>query len=96
MELGDPTSSVLYSGAQSLVSNSAQVSTDKQIAKVLGIADLRHLDGLTAGSLRLWAATRHITDPYTLDAGAAAAGTEPLTLHRHVTQQGDRGLRRSS
>ena len=92
----DPTLSVLYSGAQSLVSNSAQVSTDKQIAKVLGIADLSDLDGLTAGSLRLWAATRHITDLYTLDAGAAAAGIEPLTLHRHVTQQGDRGLRRSS
>ena len=41
VRLVDPTSSVLYSGAQSLVSNGAQVSTDKQIAKVLGIADLR-------------------------------------------------------
>ena len=90
----DPASSVVYAGAKSLLSNSAQVSTDRQIAKVLEIADLRHLEGLTAGSLRLWAATRHVTDLSTLVAGAAAADVDPLTLHRHITQQGDRALLR--
>ena len=92
----DPSASILYNGAQTLDSLSAQASADKQVRKALEIADLVREVGLSAGSLRLWAAARHVTTFASLEAGAAAAGIEPLTLLRQITQQGDRGFRRCS
>lgn len=92
----DPNASVLYNGAQTLDSLSAQVSADKQVRKALQIADLDREVGLSAGSLRMWAAARHITTFAALETGAATAGIEPLTLLRQITQQGDRGFRRCS
>ena len=90
----DRGASVLYTGAQALDSLSAQVSADKQVRKALQIADLTRETGLSAGSLRMWAAARHITTFAGLETGAATAGIEPLTLLRQITQQGDRGFRR--
>ncbi|MGB8650069.1 MAG: hypothetical protein WCD35_05345 [Mycobacteriales bacterium] len=84
--------SVLYSGNQPLTSRSAQVCADQAIARAFEIADLRHENDITAGSLRLWAAARHVTTLATLPEGAAVAGVDPLTLHRQITQQGDRRL----
>lgn len=91
-----PDSSVLYSGQQALTSDSAQISADQQVRKAFQIADLNREAGLTAGSLRMWAAARLVTDFPSLADGAEAAGVDPLTLHRQVTQQGERGLRLSS
>jgi hypothetical protein len=90
-----PEASVLYRGDQELTSNSAGISTDQQVRKALQIADLRREPGLTVGSLRLWAAARLVTDVPTLVQGAAVAGVDPLTLHRQITQQGERALRLS-
>lgn len=89
-------SSVLYTGKQQLGSYSAQVSADQQVRKALEIADLRREPGLSAGSLRLWAAARHVSTFPELEAGATLAGIEPLTLHRQITQQGERSLQRSA
>lgn len=89
-------SSVLYNGKQQLDSYSAQVSADQQVRKALEIADLRREPGLSAGSLRLWAAARHVTTFAQMETGATLAGIEPLTLHRQITQQGERGLQRSA
>ena len=88
----DPSASMLYSGSQALTSNSAQVGTDQQVRKALAIADLENIPGLTAGSLRLWAACHTVTDYPSLQTAAAKAGVEPLTLHRQVSHLGERGL----
>ena len=85
----DPGASMLYGGNQMLTSNTAQACTDRQIAKAMDLADLRDQPGLTAGSLRLWAAARNITTLATLIEGAALAGVDPLTLRRHLTAPGD-------
>jgi hypothetical protein len=92
----DPQGSVLYGGNDELTSNTAQVCVDQQVRKALQIADLRREPGLTAGSLRLWAGCRRVTDFASLAVGAEIAGVDPLTLHRQVTRQGERGLRRNS
>lgn len=78
--------SVLYTGRQPLVGNSAQVSADRQIRKALDLADLSSDPTLTAGSLRLWAATRHLTDWNALPHGAQILGVDPHTLNRWLRQ----------
>jgi hypothetical protein len=89
-----PTTSVLYTGKQALDSNSAHASVDQQIRKAVAIADLGHETGFSAGSLRLWAAARHVTCFATLVDGASIAGIDPFTLHRHITRSRSRGLAR--
>ena len=89
----DPGASVLYGGNQMLISNTAQACADRQIAKAMELADLRDQPGLTAGSLRLWAAARNITTLATLIEGAALAGVDPLTLRRHLTAPGEKPWR---
>lgn len=54
-----------------------------------GLSDTR---GLSAGSLRLWAATKDATDPGTAAAGARRAGIRFATLHRQVHQLGERAF----
>lgn len=80
------TASVLYTGRQPLVGNSAQVSADCQIRKAFDIADLTGDPTLSAGSLRLWAAARHVTGWASLPLGAQILGVEPMTLHRWLSQ----------
>ncbi len=80
------TASVLYSGRQPLIGNSAQAGTDRQIRKAFDIADLTGDPTLSAGSLRLWAAARHVTGWDTLPHGAQILGVEPMTLHRWMSQ----------
>jgi hypothetical protein len=50
--------------------------------------------GFSAGSLRLWAAARHVTGFATLIDGASIAGIDPFTLHRHITRSRSGGLAR--
>ena len=85
-----PTTSVLYTGKQALDSNSAHAAVDQQIRKAVTIADLGRETGFSAGSLRLWAAARHVTGFATLINGATVAGIDPFTLHRKVTRPGRR------
>ena len=91
----DDADAIIYTGSQSLDSASARAATDQQIRKATTIADLTREVGFTAGSLRLWAAARHVTGFDTLITGAGIAGVDCLTLHRLITQQGGRGLQRS-
>jgi hypothetical protein len=84
--------SVLYAGTQALDSNSAHAAVDQQIRKAVTIADLGRETGFSAGSLRLWAAARHVTEFATLITGANIAGIDPFTLHRRVTRSGALGL----
>ncbi len=88
----DEHASILYGGNQALTSNSAQIGVDRQVRNALQIADLDSITGLTAGSLRLWAACAEVTDYPGLQAGARRAGTQPLTLHRQVAHLGERAL----
>ncbi|SDF60307.1 hypothetical protein SAMN05660662_2675 [Blastococcus aurantiacus] len=83
--------SVLYTGAQALDSNSAHAAVDQQVRKAFTIADLGRELGLSAGSLRLWAAARHVTEFATLITGANITGIDPFTLHRRVTRSGAPG-----
>lgn len=81
-----PTTSVLYTGKQALDSNSAHAGVDQQIRKAVTIADLSREPGFSAGSLRLWAAARHVTEFASLITGANIAGIDSFTLHRKVTR----------
>ena len=81
-----PATSVLYTGKQALDSNSAHAGVDQQIRKAVAIADLGRETGFSAGSLRLWAAARHVTEFATLIDGADIAGINPFVLHRQVTR----------
>lgn len=85
-----PEDSMLYSGHQSLTSNSAGVSVDQQVRKALTRAGLANSRGLTAGSLRLWGAIKQATDAASVHAGAQRAGIRFATLHRLIHQLGDR------
>ncbi|MGZ4567467.1 MAG: hypothetical protein ACXVFZ_11805, partial [Blastococcus sp.] len=78
--------SVIYTGGQALDSPSARVAADQQIGKAVTIADLNRELGFSAGSLRLWAAARHVTGFANLLGAAAIAGIDPLVLHRQVTR----------
>jgi hypothetical protein len=80
------TSSVIYTGKQTLDSNSAHAGADQQVRKAFVIADLGRELGFSAGSLRLWAAARHVAGFATLITGATIAGIDPFTLHRLVTR----------
>jgi hypothetical protein len=86
--------SVLYTGKQALDSNSAHADVDQQIRKAVTIADLGRETGISAGSLRLWAAARHVTEFATLVDAAAVAGIDPLALHRQIVRGADRSRRR--
>ncbi|WP_346621526.1 hypothetical protein [Blastococcus montanus] len=90
-----PATSVLYTGKQALDSNSAHVGADQQVRKAFAIADLGRELGFSAGSLRLWAAARHVTSFATLITGATIAGIDPFTLHRQVTRGNDHGRART-
>jgi len=83
------TASVLYTGRQPLIGNSAQVSADRQVRKAIDLADLSSDPTLTAGSLRLWAAARHVTGWDALPQAAQILGVEPHTLNRWLRQLGD-------
>jgi hypothetical protein len=50
---------------------------------------------VVAGSVRLWAAARHVTGFATLIDGAAVAGIDPFALHRQVSRGNDRGHART-
>jgi hypothetical protein len=78
--------SVLYTGKQALDSNSAHAAVDQQIRKAVTIADLGRETGFSAGSLRLWAAARHVTELATLITGANITGIDPFILHRQITR----------
>ena len=79
--------SVLYTGAQPLDSKSAHSAADQQVRKAVTIADLGRETGFSSGSLRLWAAARHVTGFVTLIDGAAVVGLDPLVLHRQMTRR---------
>ncbi|MGY2082985.1 hypothetical protein [Blastococcus sp. SYSU DS0539] len=81
-----PATSVLYTGKQALDSSSAHAGVDQQVRKAVSIADLGRELGFSAGSLRLWAAARHVTGFATLITGANIAGIDPFTLHRKVAR----------
>jgi hypothetical protein len=51
----------------------------------LDIADLGREIGVSAGSLRLWAAARHVTGFASLIDGATVAGIDPFALDRLIT-----------
>ena len=87
-----PDASALYTGNHALDSETAGICVDQQVRKALRIADLRREPGLTAGSLRLWAAARHVDAWVDLETGAATAGVARHTLHRQISQLGDRSL----
>jgi hypothetical protein len=89
----DPTTSVLFTGKKPLNSDSAQKAADQQVRKAFTIADLERELGFSAGSLRLWAAARHVTGFVTLITGADVAGIDPFVLHRQVTRGSDCRLR---
>lgn len=86
--------SVLYTGKQALDSNSAHAGVDQQVRKAAAIADLGRETGFSAGSLRLWAAARHVTEFASLITGASIAGIDPFALHRQFTRGNDRGRSR--
>jgi hypothetical protein len=67
--------------------------TSRRTERALAMADLSGQPGLTAGSLRMWGATRDVVDIPTAVRGAALAGVHPFTLHRLVTQHGERAWR---
>lgn len=73
---------MLYTGAQPLDSKSAHSAAHQQVGKAVTIADLGRDVGFSAGSLRLWAAARHVTGFATLIDGAHVAGVDPFLLHR--------------
>ena len=89
----DPATSVLFTGKEPLDSDSAQEAADRQIRRAFAIADLGRELGFSAGSLRLWAAARHVTGFATLITGADVAGIDPLVLHRQLGRGTDRGRR---
>jgi hypothetical protein len=51
----------------------------------LDIADLGREIGVSAGSLRLWAAAHHVTGFASLIDGANVAGIDPFALDRLTT-----------
>jgi hypothetical protein len=87
-----PEDSMLYKGAQELTSNSATVCVDKQVRNAMARAGLDTTRGLTAGSLRLWAATKDVTTVGDAAAGAARAGVRLTTLHRLIHRLGERAI----
>ena len=89
-----PQRSVIYTGDKALDSASARIAADQQVGKAVDVADLGRELGFSAGSLRLWAAARHVTGFATLITGADVAGIDPFALHRQVTRGCDRGRRR--
>ncbi|SDC45227.1 hypothetical protein SAMN05660690_1494 [Geodermatophilus telluris] len=82
--------SVIYTGGKALDSDSARIAADQQIGKAVEIADLNRELGFSAGSLRLWAAARHVTEFASLIHAAAIAGIDPLELHRQMIRAADR------
>jgi hypothetical protein len=87
--------SVIYTGGKALDSDSARIAADQQIGKAVQIADLNRELGFSAGSLRLWAAARHVNEFATLIHAADIAGLDPLELHRQITRAADRRAPRS-
>jgi hypothetical protein len=81
-----PQRSVIYTGSKALDSASARIAADQQVGKAVDVADLSREIGFSAGSLRLWAAARHVTEFAALLTGANVAGVDPLVLHRHITR----------
>jgi hypothetical protein len=82
---GTPTGSILYTGRQELTSASAQSSADQLVGNAIAVADLDREAGLSAGSLRLWAAARRITRDEDVFAAARVYGTAPFRLFRDLT-----------
>jgi hypothetical protein len=90
-----PERSVIYAGGQALDSASARLAADHQIGEAVEIVDLSRELGFSAGSLRLWAATRHVTGFASLIEGATIAGIDPFALRRQVTRGNDREHKRT-
>jgi hypothetical protein len=88
----NPHAPALHSGTKGLTSNSAGVSIDQQVKKAMTRAGLDNIRGLSAGSLRLWAATKDATDVLTVRDGAVRAGIRFATLHRLSHQLGEIGF----
>lgn len=81
-----PERSILYTGDKALDSASARIAADQQVGKAVDIADLNRDLGFSVGSLRLWAAARHVTGFADLLHAATIAGIDPLALHCQIAR----------